>query len=140
METNRIGDIAELIIMQKFIGIGANVSIPFNDSPYDLIVDYNKKLFKVQIKSMWNLKDGVLRLNTTQGHRSTELRSYKDEVDFIAAYCSETEHCILIPINEVIEPKMRLRFKRAKNNQTENLAIDVEKYLFDKVINNICRA
>jgi hypothetical protein len=139
MNTNRTGDISEMVIMQKFIRIGANISIPFNDCPYDLIVDLNGTLYKVQIKSLWNQKDGILRLNTTQGHKSSGLRSYKNNVDLIAAYCNETEHCILIPIKDVIEPKMRFRYKKAKNNQLSNLSEDINKYLFDDNIQDICR-
>ena len=123
--------------MQKFISIGANISIPFSDLPYDLIADYNKKLYRVQIKSMWNFKDGVLRLNTVQGHKSPGLRSYKNEVDFIAAYCAKTSHCILIPINEVIEPKMTFRYKKSNNNQIKNLTTDINKFNFDNIITSL---
>jgi len=138
MDTNRIGNICEIAIMQKFISIGANISIPFGDLPYDLIVEYNDKLLKIQIKSMWNCKDGVLRLSTTQGNKSNgSLRSYKETVDYIAGYNKETEHCVLIPIKDVTEPKMRFRYKTTKNNQKENLSIDIKKFSFENTIKEI---
>ncbi len=52
-KTNRIGDVGELAVASRLAQLGYRVSIPFgHDSPYDLIVEVDGKLKKVQVKSI----------------------------------------------------------------------------------------
>ncbi len=49
--TQRKGDTAVAKAISTFTSLGADVSIPLTESaPYDLIVDFNNKLFRVQVK------------------------------------------------------------------------------------------
>ena len=51
MNTKQLGNFTELQCITYLYQIGCAVSIPFgNSEKYDVIIDYNDKLYKVQIK------------------------------------------------------------------------------------------
>lgn len=51
-ETLQKGMITELKCMEKLISMGYYISIPYgNSNKYDLILDYNNKLYRIQIKT-----------------------------------------------------------------------------------------
>ena len=51
MNSKDKGNIGEAIMLAEFIKRGIQVSIPFGDNArYDLIIDLNGKLYKVQVK------------------------------------------------------------------------------------------
>lgn len=51
LNTKKIGNLTELQCITRLYELGCSVSIPFGDSDkYDLIIDINDKLYKIQIK------------------------------------------------------------------------------------------
>ena len=51
LNTKEIGNLTELQCMTRLYELGCSISIPFgNSDKYDLIIDINDKLYKVQIK------------------------------------------------------------------------------------------
>ena len=107
------GDINELQCILDFQKRGYYCSIPFSGScRYDLIVDINDKLYKIQCKAS----------------------SYSEkEVDYF--YTSWKEYGFLIPINEVSTGKC-LRIKPPKNGIQSTMSI-ASDYLIDNVIQSI---
>ncbi len=54
MSTKLKGDIAEQAAILRLLELGWGVAKPLGDRlPYDLIVDINGKLIRLQVKSAW---------------------------------------------------------------------------------------
>lgn len=63
MNSKQIGNIGEAKVLSKFIELGFPVYIPFGDNEKaDLVVEFNGKLNKIQIKLRLMLKTGILLL------------------------------------------------------------------------------
>jgi Holliday junction resolvase-like predicted endonuclease len=65
MNTVSIGDIGESLAIAKFTKEGLTVSKPLsNNAKYDLIVEFNNKLYKVQVKTTNSIKEGKMTFAT----------------------------------------------------------------------------
>ena len=117
MNSKEIGNLTELQCMTGLYEIGCNISIPYgNSQKYDLIVDYNNKLYKVQIKHANNHNDEYLTFKTNwQGHNMKGYIAvpYTDsDIDFFATwYKGET---YLIPILLITKLLMIYLFKLSR--------------------------
>ena len=133
------GDINELQCTLDFQKRGYYCSIPFSGScRYDLIVDINDKLYKIQCKaSSYSEDEGVLKMSatrsTTNTQRTIKYTYSENEVDYF--YTSWKEYGFLIPINEVSTEKY-LRVKPPKNGIQSTMSI-ASDYLMDNVIQSI---
>ena len=139
------GILTELHCIEKFIELGFFCSIPYGDScKYDIIVDINNKLYRIQCKSSTWAKDTAqenVAFIMTTNHTTTNTTGVKrytynsEQVDFFYTYF-EGEH-YLVPIQE-IEGKSTFRFRYLKyvGNQKSNVHI-AEEYQLDKVVNKI---
>ena len=133
------GDINELQCILDFQKRGYYCSIPFSGScRYDLIVDINDKLYKIQCKaSSYSEDEGVLKMSatrsTTNTQRTIKYTYSENEVDYF--YTSWKEYGFLIPINEVSTGKC-LRIKPPKNGIQSTMSI-ASDYLIDNVIQSI---
>ena len=138
-ETLIRGDINELQCILDFQKRGYYCSIPFSGScRYDLIVDINDKLYKIQCKaSSYSEDEGVLKMSATRSTTNTQKTvkyTYSEkEVDYF--YTSWKEYGFLIPINEVSTGKC-LRIKPPKNGIQSTMSI-ASDYLIDNVIQSI---
>lgn len=138
-ETLIRGDINELQCILDFQKRGYYCSIPFSGScRYDLIVDINDKLYKIQCKaSSYSEDEGVLKMSatrsTTNTQRTIKYTYSENEVDYF--YTSWKEYGFLIPINEVSTEKY-LRVKPPKNGIQSTMSI-ASDYLMDNVIQSI---
>ena len=122
--TKHIGNLTELQCATRLYELGCPVSIPFgNSEKYDLIIDVNNKLYKVQCKHCSECFDSngeleCIKFKTTwQSHNSkswTLFKYTKEEVDFFATFYKG--ECYLVPQTECSNEK-RLRIKPPKNNQ-----------------------
>lgn len=134
--------LTELHCIEKFIELGYFCSIPYGDScKYDIIVDINDKLYRVQCKSSTWAKDTAeekVAFIMSTNHTTTNTTGVKrftynsKQVDYFYTYF-EGEH-YLVPIEE-IEGKNTFRFRYAKyiGNQKANIHI-AEEYQLKKVI------
>lgn len=107
-----MGTKSELMVAADLMSSG-EVSIPVNDSVYDLIYDHSGELYKVQVKT--TLKDGSR--NRIERGRTNE--SYaEDEIDILALVHHKTgqiaywpwvgknvKHTITMWFNEELAPK-----------------------------------
>ena len=133
------GDVNELQCILDFQKRGFYCSIPFSGScRYDLVVDINNKLYRIQCKSStYHPEDGTLRMNTTRQTTNTQKTtrySYtKEEIDYF--YTSWKEYGFLIPIEETSTEKY-LRVDPPKNGIQTTMSI-ASDYLLDNVIEAI---
>lgn len=133
------GDVNELQCILDFQKRGYYCSIPFSGScRYDVIVDINDKLYKIQCKSStYSENEGVLKMNATHSTTNTQKTTryiYSDnEVDYF--YTSWKEYGFLIPIQEVSTEKY-LRVDIPKNGIQSTMSI-ASDYLIDNVLESI---
>ncbi len=100
------GTITELQVASYLLSLGYVVSQPLvQDTKYDLIVDVNHKLIRLQVKTARpnpkNIGNSIVFncRSTTSNVRECKKRYYSaDEVDFFATYWDN--EVFLIPVNE----------------------------------------
>lgn len=105
------GELTEQIIICEFMKLGIPVSKPIGDNqPYDLIIDINNHLLKVQCRTGRFDKDNIIfnclscRLNMTGCY----IKDNRDKFDLFAVYCREV---YIIDSNLVVTDKGRLSCK-----------------------------
>lgn len=139
MNSKDFGDIGEDQVLLAFLKKGYHVSIPFDDnSPYDLVVDIEGKLKKVQCKYASMKENGsipIYRYSTTRRSNSKKeddsvfIKNTYNDIDFIAAYCPDTDKVYLVPLHS-FEDKLilTLRITPPANGVTKgvNFASDYE--------------
>lgn len=125
MNSKQVGDTTEVKILSRFIETGYSVSIPWGDNDrYDMIVDMNGHLVKIQCKTA---RDGVggIEFSTVSSstHRTAgKKRNYKGQVDYFAVYSSTTFMVYLIPISDISHGgSMKLRIEPTRNNQEKRI-------------------
>lgn len=141
--TKKLGNLTELQCMTYLYGLGYSISIPFgNADKYDLILDINDKLYKIQIKhsSLYvdlNGEPDYIKFKCTwQSHNTTGYSKTKyqaNEIDFFATFYNN--QCYLIPQNECSNEKT-LRIQPPKNGQRKGISF-LEDYLAEEVISKL---
>ena len=141
--TKKLGNLTELQCMTYLYGLGYSVSIPFgNADKYDLILDINDKLYKVQIKHSSESKDELgeteyikfkctWQSHNTSGYTRTQYK--ENEIDFFATFYEGK--CYLVPQSQCSNEKI-LRIKPPKNNQRKGISF-LEDYVAETVISNL---
>lgn len=133
------GDTVELQCILAFQQRGFYCSIPFSGScKYDVVVDINDKLYKIQCKSgTFHEDEGTLCISTTRQTTNTKRTvSYlylPNEVDYF--YTNWKDYHFLIPISEASTSK-NLRLKEPRNGIQQSMSI-ADDYLLDKAIDSI---
>lgn len=133
------GDVNELQCILDFQKRGYYCSIPFSGScRYDVIVDINNYLCRIQCKSSsYKEDDGVLVMNatrqTTNTSQTIRYKYTKEEIDYF--YTSWNNYSFLIPVEEVSTSKY-LRIKEPKNGIQETMSL-ASDYLLDNVLESI---
>lgn len=133
------GDVNELQCILDFQKRGYYCSIPFSGScRYDLIVDINDKLYKIQCKSSaYSENEGVLKMSATHSTTNTQKTVRycysENEVDYF--YTSWKDYGFLIPIQEVSTQKY-LRIVPPKQGIQGTMSI-ASDYLIDNVLESI---
>lgn len=133
------GDVNELQCILDFQKRGYYCSIPFSSScRYDLIVDINNNLYRIQCKSSsYSKSEGVLKMSATRSTTNTQKTvrySYsEDEIDYF--YTSWKDYGFLIPVQEVSTAKY-LRVSLPKNGIQATMSI-ASDYLIDNILESI---
>ena len=141
--TKKLGNLTELQCMTYLYGLGYSISIPFgNADKYDLILDIDGKLYKIQVKHSSEYIDSNGEVEyikfkcTWQSHNTTGYSRNKyqeNEVDFFATFYNG--QCYLVPVSECSIEK-RLRIKPPKNNQQKGISF-LEDYTAEEVISKL---
>lgn len=141
--TKKLGNLTELQCMTYLYGLGYSISIPFgNADKYDLILDIDNKLYKIQIKHSSEYVDSNGEIEyikfkcTWQSHNTTgysRKKYQKNEVDFFATFYNG--QCYLVPVSECSMEKI-LRIKPPKNNQRKGISF-LEDYTAEEVISKL---
>lgn len=122
------GDIAVAHVLSALVRAGKRILIPFSEgSRYDLAIDHDGRLERVQCKHGNLNKDTITFLVASNDGRSG-WRSYSsDEIDSFGVYCPDTERCYLVPIDICPKTTCSLRLKPGHNNgHPQRMAEDYE--------------
>ena len=102
MDTKLKADVAESAVMTALLKRGFKVLKPIGGRlPYDLALDVNGKLLKIQVKSAWHYNGSyTVDSRRTKTNRRRMLRSRYDDKDFDFAiiYIERLEVFYVIPI------------------------------------------
>lgn len=101
MNSKNYGDIAELAVATKFAQKRFIVSRPLSDNaPYDLIVDIEGQLYKVQVKARSTRKENISVELYSSMHNYT--RKYqKGDFDILALYDINSEKIAIINYEDI---------------------------------------
>ena len=132
------GVLTELRIQEEFLKFGFGVSIPINPaSRYDMIIDYNNHLFKVQCKTS-RPRDGgfeipICSTNREPGGKYINRRYSSAEVDLFAT--TYNDEVYIIPNTEEISSQRTIIFRTepAKNNQVIGIRY-AEQFKLDNIM------
>jgi hypothetical protein len=101
--SKRKGLMAELIFAIKATSMGFAVLTPYGDGePYDVVVEENGRLFRIQVKSVfrtarWGYSIAVVR----RGQHRPVARYSARAIDFIAAYVVPHDVWYIVPLFEI---------------------------------------
>lgn len=141
INTVSMGDIGEQYAALMFSKKGCTVSKPLtNNARYDLVVEIQGKLYRVQVKSTECAKDGkmVFATKTTNYTKGswTSNRYSLNEVDMFFLYCQENDWCGLYIPEDEIGTQLTIRTELPKNNQRTGIRL-AEDYCFEKQLGEL---
>ena len=133
------GNLTELQCLTAFYEEGCHVSLPYGEnSRYDMIVDVNDILIRVQVKTSSSRVEGEsIVFSCRSSHvNSSGVKNVKytnQEIDYFATFWDG--QCYLIPVSECSTEKT-LRFVPPKNGQTKGITFASE-YILQKQLEKI---
>lgn len=120
-ETCKKGRKAELIVMAEAAKRGYMVAVPMgHDSKYDLIVERNGKLERVQCKYTQSNAD-TMRVACRSASEWVNYKYTAEDIDWIAVYDETTDKCYYLPSSFLGQHEIHLRFSPTKNNQAKGI-------------------
>lgn len=132
--TKEIGDIGVSVIISEFLKRGINVLLPYDDnSAYDIVIYINNNFYKIQVKTTEQVIDGCMIYKTckTDPYNKKNTLYTKEEVDYFAFYCIETNWIGLMSFENYHSKETKIRVEFPKNNQ-----IDKSNMMYDFDFNN----
>lgn len=119
LSSQQKGIATEMAVATYLLTLGYNVSQPFcQDSKYDLIVDVNGKLLRLQVKTSRLTSANSITFNcrsTTTNVKNCKNRRYSDqEIDFFATFWENKAY--IVPISECSTSKSLHLIKPSQSN------------------------
>lgn len=135
LTTQQKGITTEMYVAAYLLSLGYNVSQPLcQDSKYDLIVDVNNRLLRLQVKSSRLTETNSITFNcrsTTKNSITHKSRSYDmSEVDYFATYWNHEVY--LVPVGECSSQKS-LHLEKPKQSNWSY----IEDYKAKEVLENL---
>jgi hypothetical protein len=115
MQTLAKGDLAEAMVLARFVELGWTVLKPWGTKRYDLVVDRGKGFERVQVKS-GRVRNGTIIFNAYSIHRNNKRMTYIGDADLFAVYCHDTKKTYLLEVSQNTNT-ITLRLEATKNNQ-----------------------
>jgi PD-(D/E)XK endonuclease len=121
LTSDQKGAVAEAAIAYRALRLGIGVSRPLADEFYDLVLDLDSRVLRVQCK--WASLDGDVVTVRCHRNRRTAAGLLRQlypvgSVDAFAAYCDESRECYFIPVGDLPPcAAIHLRVTPARNNQ-----------------------
>ncbi|SFL22708.1 PD-(D/E)XK endonuclease [Halogranum rubrum] len=117
MNTKQRGDETEATALAELVSRGLSVSIPFGDNdPYDLVVDVDGGLFRLQCKTGW-IEESCIRFKTaskTTRDGDVSYVGYDDRIEAFVVVCPDAESLYWVPVEEAGKRSTYLRIEEAE--------------------------
>lgn len=138
MNSKNIGNIGEAKVLTKFVELEFPVYIPFGDNEKaDLIVEFNGKLNKIQVKTSQKAEEGKMKFDLTSSttHRKNGVKHIytPEEIDYFACYNIARDKIFLIKVDKALGTSITIRYERPLNNQTSGIRFESD-YLIENVL------
>lgn len=135
------GQATEAIVKAEFVSRGIPVLVPeYDNEPYDFVIEIDGGFHRVQAKTAFEATtNGAVRFRTrsVRTKRSGyEREGYDGKIDLFAVYTPIRDETYLVPIEDVGETQMTIRYVPAENGNTKHVNW-YEDYLLDEVIPSI---
>ena len=138
MDTKSIGNIGEAKVLAKFVELGVPVYLPFGDNEKaDMVVEFNNKLNKIQVKTSVKAEDGkmIFDLTSSTSHRKNGVKHIytKNEIDYFACYNIARDKTFLVSVDEAPNTALTIRYENPKNNQYSRVKLE-DDYLVETAL------
>lgn len=138
LNSKQKGNLTELQCLTAFYEEGCHVSLPYGEnSRYDMIVDIDGILIRVQVKTSSLKDDGAISFSCRSSHVNSmgvkNIRYSAQEIDYFATFWDG--QCYLIPVQECSVEKT-LRFVPPKSGQIKGITFAAE-YIIQKQLEKI---
>jgi hypothetical protein len=121
MDTIRRGNAAEAAVLNAMIRAGFHVFTPFGEgAPYDLVVDTNSELARVQVKCA-RIRDQCVVFNSCTTDHGQGRLSYEGRADVFGVHSPQLDRVYVIPVQDCPRFQTRLRCVPTRNNQHKNV-------------------
>ena len=133
-DTNTISALTESKVLATLVSAGFTVAIPFGVAKYDLVLDTEEGLKRVQCKTGL-LRNGAVMFNVYSVRRKSEGKGYgkilyQGDADLFGVYCPQNDKVYLVPVDDHIG-KISLRIEPTRNGQKiKHQAQDYEVFVF----------
>lgn len=121
--TKTKGDIGQVKVMGDLLVKGYKVALPLGeDWRYDLIVDKDHKLLRIQCKYV-EARNGFIKVRCETHDGRNYYKYRREDLDYIAVYDEVSKTCYYIS-NSYINghrASINLRFTKPKNNQEKKI-------------------
>jgi|SRR5579864_1605620 len=117
------GKTSEAVILAALVRLGKHVLVPWGEERYDLAIDDDGRLMRVQCKT-GTLRNGCIVFKTciTDARRPGGDGGYAGQIDAFAIYCPELDRVYFVPIGALPSRFFGyLRVHPARNRQTWNI-------------------
>ena len=112
MNTTKRGDISTARILAKFVQLGHQVLIPWGSAPYDLALEVEDRIIRVECKT-GRLRKGCVLFNTVSNLYGGRGVGYTGKADLFAVYCPDTDGVYVVPVASASKVQMSLRIEEA---------------------------
>ena len=94
------GKTSEAVLLAALVKMGKHVLVPWGEERYDLAVDDDGRLVRIQCKT-GTLRNGCIVFKTciTDARRPHGDGGYAGQIDAFAVYCPELDKAYLVPID-----------------------------------------
>ena len=105
MNTNKIGDLCELIVLTKLIEEGNNIALPYgNQHNWDILVENGGVWDKLQVKSAHTKSSGSIEVDCiksgdTRGNKSRSRQYTEGAFDYLVAVYLPTKSIWKMPFS-----------------------------------------
>ena len=121
-DTSSVGNKTEAIVLAALVQAGYSPLLPFGGGhPYDIALDDDGRLIRIQCKTGRLLKQGTIFFPTASWCRNMSYRSYRGYVDLFGVYCPATKEVYLVPIGDVPDRAAYLRVEPTRNGQEKGV-------------------
>jgi len=132
MNTSQNGDIAETQAVAELVKQGYLVSVPTSGHcPYDLVLDKNGELLRVQVKHAMLREEGnklrcSLKRSNPNANGTNDSYYTNDEIDAYLIYCPQKDTLYWIDFDDAPDANIVLRFESSIDHPEIRWAEDYE--------------